>query len=326
MCISGLGFAYRHTSSQVTILMMTISSRYCVVSLFLICFVAGPVGLRAQENAIDWAPARELAPGLRYIRISEAMPRKMVVHGIQADSQVPGFRLHTTPRKDDWIEGKEETTRQTTRNFMRRCRDKGEPLIIAINADAFSPWPAPFAEESPTDIQGLAITDGAIVSLGNNSPSLLVDNAGKLQIAQASSAKDVPSGISMAVSGFGMCLVDGQVADSGDDIHPRTAIGLSKDDRYLFLVVIDGRQPDSAGATVSEVGNWLKRMGAHNGINMDGGGSSTLAYWNSEIQTTDKSELLNRPVGNGKDLSVLPAFLFSPTERANGNNLGISIR
>ena len=305
---------------------MKVFCRLFVCSLFLSLIVSHPAHLLAEDTDIDWSSARELAPGLRYVRISQVMPRKMVVHGVQADSRAAGFQLHATPRKNDWVEGKEETIRQTTRNFMRKSRDKGESLVIAVNADAFSPWPAPFAEESPTDIHGLAISDGAMVSLGNNSPSLLVDNEDKLQIAHSSSAKELPSGVRIAVSGFGMCLVDGQVAASGDDLHPRTGLGLSQDNRFLFLIVIDGRQPDSFGATVSDVGHWLKRMGAYNGINMDGGGSSTLAYWNPTIQAADKSELLNKPVGDGQDLSALPASFFKPTERANGNNLGISIR
>jgi exopolysaccharide biosynthesis protein len=49
----------------------------------------------------------------------------------------------------------------------------------------------------------------------------------------------------------------------------------------LYLLVVDGRQPEfSMGCTVSEVGAMLKFFGADDGVNMDGGGSSSFVIWN----------------------------------------------
>ncbi len=102
--------------------------------------------LFAQDVDVDWTTAKALASGMQYLQIEQAMPRKMVIHGIKADSHAPGFLLHSTPREQDWMEGKAETIRQTTRNLIRQSREKGLSLVIAVNADAFSPWPAPYAE------------------------------------------------------------------------------------------------------------------------------------------------------------------------------------
>jgi len=45
--------------------------------------------------------------------------------------------------------------------------------------------------------------------------------------------------------------------------------------------VIDGRQKNwSLGATGSETGSFLLEAGASDVINMDGGGSTTMCYWN----------------------------------------------
>ena len=88
-------------------------------------------------------------------------------------------------------------------------------------------------------------------------------------------------------------------------LHPRTGYGLCTDKRFLFLLVIDGRQDASQGATVHEVGEWLRYYGAHTGINMDGGGSSTMAWWNAK---KDAVELLNTP---------------SRGQRKVGSNLGV---
>lgn len=91
----------------------------------------------------------------------------------------------------------------------------------------------------------------------------------------------------------------------------------------LFVLVVDGRRHSSAGATTAELGQWLLDYGAHDGINMDGGGSSTLAWWNNNATSEDKIELLNRPVGNGLKLLTPDADRLGISERANGNNVGV---
>jgi len=57
---------------------------------------------------------------------------------------------------------------------------------------------------------------------------------------------------------------------------PRTAIGLSQDHRTLIMLVADGRTHGWAGMTCPEVANILLSKGAWDGLNMDGGGSSTM--------------------------------------------------
>jgi hypothetical protein len=58
--------------------------------------------------------------------------------------------------------------------------------------------------------------------------------------------------------------------------HPRTGLGLSADRRTLWLVVIDGRSRSSAGATVEELAETLRSLGASEGLKLDGGGSSAM--------------------------------------------------
>ena len=276
----------------------------------------------AQDGLYDWKQGRELHPGIRFVRVEANQPRKMVVHGARIDTWMPGMRLQTSPRRAEWIEGKFETDRQTTRDFLRQSRSEGSNMVLAVNADAFSPWPAPYDQSTPTDLQGLATSDGTVVSRGTGTPSLLELNTGAMRIAATTPETDLAN-VRTAVSGFALCLDNCQPIVSGNDLHPRTGLGLSADQRYLVLVAIDGRQPSSGGATTQELGTWLKHFGAHRGINMDGGGSTSLAWWDVESGDADKCRLLNRPVGNGANLEKLPELLFSPSERANGNNLGV---
>jgi len=59
--------------------------------------------------------------------------------------------------------------------------------------------------------------------------------------------------------------------------HPRTALGISKDRKTVFLVVVDGRQPSlSIGNSLPELAAYLKKLGAWDAMNLDGGGSSTM--------------------------------------------------
>ena len=88
----------------------------------------------------------------------------------------------------------------------------------------------------------------------------------------------------------------------------QTGYGISENKKYLILLTIDGRQKDwSLGASTSEVGYWLKYFGAWEGLNMDGGGSTSLAAL-VPGEKQDEIRLLNQPSGG---------------ERKVGNNLGV---
>ncbi|MBU8905965.1 S-layer homology domain-containing protein [Desertibacillus haloalkaliphilus] len=82
-----------------------------------------------------------------------------------------------------------------------------------------------------------------------------------------------------------MLVKDGNVAISmntessfAQSRHPRTAIGVSKDGSELFMVTVDGRQTGfSDGSSLRDLANYLIELGADRAINLDGGGSTTMA-------------------------------------------------
>ena len=58
--------------------------------------------------------------------------------------------------------------------------------------------------------------------------------------------------------------------------HPRTMIGTAAD-RAIWLVTVDGRQPErSVGMTLVELRALARRLGLVNALNLDGGGSTTM--------------------------------------------------
>jgi hypothetical protein len=85
-----------------------------------------------------------------------------------------------------------------------------------------------------------------------------------------------------SVGGSPILVKDGKrwFTDPGDNFtdgrHPRTLVGWTPAGDVL-LVTVDGRQPDvSVGMSLSEATDLLIGLGATDGMNLDGGGSTTF--------------------------------------------------
>lgn len=107
-----------------------------------------------------------------------------------------------------------------------------------------------------------------------------------------------------AIGGNYVLVRDGvpqQIADAS--LAPRTAVGFSADGRTMHLLTVDGRQVDSRGVTLTEMGQMMAELGAFNALNLDGGGSSTLLArepGSASVQTENQpSDGSLRPVPNG---------------------------
>ena len=112
-----------------------------------------------------------------------------------------------------------------------------------------------------------------------------------------------------------MLVVKGEVVPGLDDVEldPRTALGINRNGRYLYMVVVDGRQPFySEGVTFAELAALLRKQGAYMAMSMDGGGSSTLVVEGKD----GLPRILNTPIDN-----YIPG-----RERPVGNHLGIYLR
>lgn len=78
--------------------------------------------------------------------------------------------------------------------------------------------------------------------------------------------------------------------------HPRTAIGVSASVDVLILVTVDGRRADAAGMTGAETTTLLQRLGAHDAVMLDGGGSSGM--WIAGKGIVNRQSDSGRAVGN----------------------------
>lgn len=133
-----------------------------------------------------------------------------------------------------------------------------------------------------TFLQGLTVGEECTISISNSMP-----------------AQSSVTNIKEALGGSGHFIIqDGEVVISGNpDIHPRTFMGISQDRKTVYSVVVDGRWTGSAGVSLDDEGRILKWLGAWDGINLDGGGSSGMVV-NGEYKN-HPSDGNERAVGNG---------------------------
>lgn len=259
-----------------------------LLSLALLSAAAGDTCLWSRAE-----PLHESYDGILYIRKQVESPRKMDIRAMRIDTETPGIRFYSTPRSEEWGEKigdtgfHVETRRERTDNFIANARSRGIRVAAAVNASGWRPWP-----RSPwnVDASGLLVSLGELVSPGDGRASFIENKDFAVRMDRAGPDYDI-SNIRSAVTGFAFVLEDGEVIPGNATLHPRTGIGISEDKRYVYFMTIDGRQPEvSRGATTAEVGEWLHRFGSHKGINMDGGGSTTMAWWDPAAEA---SEILN---------------------------------
>ncbi len=297
--------------------------RFGVIALLL----AAQAALGGFCPRIDWSKAQKVQQGTRLVKLELAKPRLMKIAVMRIDLKTPGLSLCTTGRDKDW--GKEmpdrpgmkiATKRITSANFMRNARKswnggRGVNMIAVFNAAPWIPWESPFNHQYGTPL-GLNISGGVVVSDNHPElPALIEWKKGGIALLPTVDRKLIPK-IKEAASGFCFILHHGKVLpDDGYSagLHPRLGCGLSADRRYLYVLAVDGRQKEwSLGATGSETAQILLAAGASDAINFDGGGSTSLLYWDAKSHqpvATNRhtSGGYMRPVGSNVGVVIKPA-------------------
>jgi hypothetical protein len=259
-------------------------------------------------------PVREkLYDGVIYQRVVQVLPRPMIAHVISIDTRKNDISFLVTPPDS---KGETPLNARTTSRFLEEFG-----VQIAVNGDGFSPWWSnsvadyyPHAGD-PVAPLGFSASDGEVYWDGKNEGDIGIEPTLYISRRNDLSFNNRPNRLSGAISGDRMLVVKGEIVQNLDDeeLDPRTALGINRNGRYLYLVVVDGRQPFySQGATFAGLAELLRKQGAYMAMAMDGGGSSTLV-----VEDDDGSPIiLNTPIDN-----YIPG-----RERPVGNHLGIYIR
>ncbi|AFZ57333.1 phosphodiester glycosidase family protein [Anabaena cylindrica FACHB-243] len=275
-----------------------------------------------RPNLID--EKRELFKGVIYQRYTKSTPRSLLIHIVTIDLTTPKIKPFVTPG----IElGDRETIAQTVPEFLTKYK-----LQIAINGSYFhpfreiTPWDFYPHSSEQTFVLGQLISNGKIYSEPEKNWHILCfDRNNRVQIT---GSINCPSGTVHGIAGEEILIFQNQVKNSFylqkyasskkepkekdlkiDKPYPRAAVGIDKEGKKLWLVLVDGKQPlYSEGMTKAELTKLFVDLGVYSALNLDGGGSTTLAIsttnsknngvklLNAVIHT--KLPMRDRPVAN----------------------------
>lgn len=153
--------------------------------------------------------------------------------------------------------------------------------IAAINGGSF-------ADRGGDMPKGLVISNGEILFCEDEKAEYTIvgfDSNNKLIVDKMNISEAIESQIRDAVSFSPILIKNGQptnVRGYSLGLNPRTAIG-QRIDGAVLLLVIDGRQPSSLGATYQDLIDIMMEYGAVNACNLDGGSSSLMVYDNEIV-------------------------------------------
>ncbi len=194
------------------------------------------------------------------------------------------------------------TTTDLAQQYKSIADAKGT-VVMATNADYFN--------MSTGEPSGYLIMEGnAIKTTGEPYFAILKDGTAVIRDA-GTDCSDVQE----AISGRFYLIKDGvEVTRDSDGQAPRNSVGIRADGSVVFFEN-DGRQaPTSVGMTYSEVAGVLLDAGCVTALNLDGGGSATVA---ARLEGTDSLTIINSP-SDGHERETSSAVLIISTEESTG--------
>ena len=284
-----------------------------VLGIFiLLALLVGGYSLYNRGRPAPVPMKEKLYDGITYRRIVHVIPRPMVIHVLTVDTKAADVGFLVTPPDAD---SDQPLKARTTSQFLDEFN-----VQIAVNGDGFSPWWSNSLADyyphvgDPITPLGFSASNGNVYWKGENLEDVGIEPTLYVSRRNVLSFNNRPGNVYNAISGDRMLLEKGDIVPGLDDeeLDPRTAIGINRNGRYLYVVVVDGRQPFySSGATFQELAEIFKAQGAYFAMAMDGGGSSTLVVEGEDGSPT----IMNSPIDN-----YIPG-----RERPVGNHLGIMI-
>ena len=197
--------------------------------------------------------------GIQHLHRTTPAPAEF--HALVIDLNVPGVAIRCTPLRERW---------KATSTFAR-----GANLAAAINGGFWG---------GLQGAQGLAAGGGQVWSSDDADFGFFAyTREGNAMISRPSDVVEAQRrGITDGVSGRPLIVDRGRISDelhqfeNRNTREPRTAVGVSEDGKKVILVTVDGRRATSHGGTLYEMAELLIELGAYRGLNLDGGGSTTM--------------------------------------------------
>lgn len=278
--------------------------------------------------------------GITYYDKAATEPRPLRMHVAQVDLRAPGIRFKVSPPAGD-----REVLRQSTLEFLAKERAQ-----LAINAHFFLPFPSAdttawvigLGASEGTVFSAFEIPEQSY-ALVAFAPALNIDRDNRATFVHYDPSFDdrrhvrEPVALWNVVAGSSQIVTEGveSVPAYRDDNHfdgelepggpnnysnakawadvttARTAIGLSRNRQTLTLFTVDVRG-GSEGMRLSEVAAVLIReFGVFDALNLDGGGSTTMAM---EDPVTGPA-IVNVPSDNPRGRAVATSLAVFATRR-----------
>ncbi|MDW8262716.1 MAG: phosphodiester glycosidase family protein [Phycisphaerales bacterium] len=211
-----------------------------------------------------------------------SLPRELFINLIEIDVTAPGVQFRMQPGNGP-LPG--EVTRSTTRNFVNSIGAQ-----IGINGDFYDtnpPYP-PQGGNFFTDVVHAGASEGDVYSPNNGGESIFnisATNDARIVRGNGPGTTTTQEGVALynAIGGNQRILTAGVITAPNDSytntLNPHTAIAVSQDRRKVFLMTVDGRQGNfSGGMRTTEMASLFLQYGGWDAINLDGGGSTTLVF------------------------------------------------
>lgn len=231
---------------------------------------------------------RDLLPGVRHVRLLMNEPRRIVANIVFVNLEAASLNFEVTPPDPT------EEPNLKARTVEEFLKETGS--LVAMNANFFhpfhseSPWNYYPRAGDPVKVLGFAAAKGHAYSTQMwAGATIYLSRENQVQIGGTT------SNYWNAIAGDQWLVRNGTNIGKADAFgaYPRAAIGLNATGDRLLLAVIDGKQPGfSEGMTLPELAALLQNQGAHDAVNLDGGGSVTLVARDVDGKPT----LLNSPI------------------------------
>lgn len=246
--------------------------------LFLLLALLSSGGLAGASTIID-----EPFAGIIHLKRTDwpNIPRPVEANILIVDLTHPDIRFRLT-EPHQWYSADEAYTKaETTLNYLGRVNAQ-----IAFNANFYEALSGGL-----TRLKFLAVSDGTKYSkIEGGEPALNIDPDNNARIvtrgAPAPTYVTSPTVVLHNAAGGNERIVfqGGNVANAGTGTgsyygpRARTVAGLSQDNTTLIIITVDEGTDRSRGVTPPESADLLLEYGVWDGINLDGGGSTTLAF------------------------------------------------
>ncbi len=262
-------------------------------------------------------PVWKLPEGVQYAMEIREDPRPLRIHRLTIELDHPSIQFAVATGPDPDGDGPIEA--QLTP--PKQLADATNALAL-INTNAWSMFPDKETGKSPgyvaggdADVLGWAAHGKSTISAAQAGYwSCWMDQDRRVRISNPEIDRDPGRSDSClwAVSGFRGIVWEGRILPEPSDVlHPRSALGLSKERTRMIWLVVDGRQPGySEGVSEHELARLMIESGCDQAINLDGGGSSIMLLRNPSGQL----RAANRPSDRTGHRPVPVALCLIPAE------------